>query len=207
MNKKYFIAIGVSLVLVISIAIAYAALQTTLTVTVNKVTQNALTWNVGFNPTSGSVTGTAVGSSDWNRSCGTATIASATTITVADSQLTKPGDACIYKFTIKNSGGITAKLSSAKPTAPSGITCTTTNASSSASAKMVCGNITYQLVASATPNTTTYDITTTNFTTGHTIAANATKDVYLVAQYTGSAPSDAAVNHTGGKFTIIYGQA
>lgn len=205
--QSYKLLLLIAVVMVASIGIAYAALSTTLTVTVNKVTQNAYEWN----PRITSCTVSTVGTSTTGTSCGAATVATGgLAVTIADTTLSKPEDACIYKCTISNvktgtPATIAAKVNSVVPTSPSGITCTNTNASSSASATMVCGNITYGVYATATASGTT--ITKTNFTTGQTIASGATKDFYLVAQYTGSSLNSTAVTHTGGKFTFTLAQA
>ena len=144
MRKKYTIFLIAVIAAICGVAIAYSALSTTLTITTNKITQNALTWNVAF--TTGTVNGTAGGTGTTGRSCGQATV-NATSITVADTTLSKPEDSCTYAFTIKNTGGIAAKLGSIVPTKPteSGVTCTITNASTSAGASMVCGNLTYKI--------------------------------------------------------------
>ncbi|MBR2678461.1 MAG: hypothetical protein IKE63_03495 [Bacilli bacterium] len=204
MNKKYSMILGAAIMSVFAIVIAYAALSATLTITTNKITQNALTWNVGF--TTGTVNATAVGTSATGRTCGSATVA-ATSITVADTTLSKPGDGCIWKFTVKNTGGIAAKLSSIVPAEPSSTSCTKTNASSSAGAQMVCGNLTYS-INSAASNSSGTTITKTGLTTGSTLAASTgSLDVYLVVQYTGTGLNGSAVTQSGGKFTFTYEQA
>ena len=196
-KQKLKFLLLISAIILASIGIAYAALSTTLTITMNKVTQNALTWNVAFN--TGSVTGTASGTSDTGLSCGTAT-AAATAITVADTTLSKPGDKCTYAFTIKNTGGIAAKLGTLVPTKPSSITCTTQNASTSVGAQMVCGNLTYKI--------TTDSAGSTPLKTGTTIAASTgTQAVYLIVSYTGTDINSSDVTQSGGKFTFTYNQA
>lgn len=210
-NRKLKMILLIAFVLVVSVGIAYAALSATLTITFGNVVQNKLTWNVAFDTTSTTVTPTLVGSSATGRSCGNATVA-ADSVTVANTTLSKPGDACIYKLTIKNSGDIDASLASVVPTAPTSTTCTPTSASASASAKLVCGNITYQLVKTASPNNTTYAITTTNLTTGTALAkatsstSPTTMDTYLVVQYTGSSLASTATTQTGAKFTLTFNQ-
>ena len=67
---KYFLLLAG--ILVVGVGVAYAALSTTLTVTFGKVTQNAITWNVGFQGSS--ATGTSSGTSTTGLSCGAATI-------------------------------------------------------------------------------------------------------------------------------------
>ena len=126
----------VALVLLAGVSIAYAALSTTLNITFGKVTQNALTWNVGFTGTE--ATGETGGTSGTGRSCGKATI-TASAITLADTTLSKPGDKCTYTFTIKNSGTVGAKLNTITPTAPTSITCGIATGGT-----LECGNITYK---------------------------------------------------------------
>lgn len=193
-NLKFLLLL--SAILVVGVVVAYAALSTTLTITFGNVTQNALTWNVAF--TTGTVNGTAGGTSGTGRSCGAATV-TANSVSVAATTLSKPGDSCTYALQIKNTGGIAAKIDSIKPTAPSGVTCTITNASSSASAQMVCGNLTYKLAASADGATA--------LKTGTNLAATSgTQAAYLIVSYTGTGLNSSAVTQTGGKITIVYGQ-
>ena len=121
-------------VLLVGVTVAYAALSATLNVTVNKVTQNAGSFSVVFNNTGSSVAATTVGgTSATGRSCGTATI-TASSVTISDTQLSKPDDSCQYTLVLKNTGTITAKLVSITPTNPSGTTCST-----SSGARMICG--------------------------------------------------------------------
>ena len=208
-RSNYLKILGVALVMVVSIGIAYAALSATLTVTTNKVTQNALTWAITMSCSKTN----DVGTSTTGRSCGEVRSSTngTTAVIIEDTTLSKPEDGCVYKCTITNSGTIGARINPTNgivPTSPTSTTCTNTTASSSATAKMVCGNITYGIYASATVSGTT--ITTTNQTipsTGVAIAAGGTKDVYLVVQYTGSGVNSSAVTQSGGKFTFNIGQA
>ncbi len=187
----------VAMIMVAGIGIAYAALSTTLTVTMNKVTQNALTWNVAF--VAGTVNGTAGGTGSAGRSCGAATV-TANSVTVADTTLSKPEDSCTYALTIQNTGGIDATLASLVPTEPSSTTCTKTNASSSVGASMVCGNLTYKITTNAAGSTP--------LKTGTTIAkTSGTQAVYLIVTYTGTTLNSSAVTQSGGKFTFTYNQA
>ena len=174
------------------ISIAYALLNASLTVTVNKVTQSAMTWKVQFDTSGSPVAGTAGGTSGTGRTCGAATV-TANAVTIADTTLSKPNDSCKWTLTIKNTGSIDAKLKTITLTEPSGITCTKTGAS------MVCGNITYKLTTDTGGNTV--------LTTGGTLAkTSGTLTVYLHAIYTGTSVNSAAVTHTGAKFTVLYEQ-
>ena len=184
-------------ILVVGVGIAYAVLSATLTITFGNVTQNKLTWNVAFE--AGTFEGTAGGTSDTGRSCGTAT-ATATAVTVNETTLSKPGDSCTWALSIKNTGGIIAKLGSLKPTNPTSTTCTATNASTSVGASLVCGNLTYKITTDAAGNTP--------LKTGSTIAATSgVQPVYLIVSYTGTGVNSAAVTQTAGKFTFVYNQA
>ena len=134
-NGKKFLSIAIAVMaLLIGVTVAYAALSATINITVNKITQNAVTWNVAF--ATGTVTPTVGGtSSDVGRSCGNATV-TATTVMVANTTLSKPDDSCTYELTIQNTGDIDAILSTITPVTPTSATCTNSGAS------MVCGNIT-----------------------------------------------------------------
>ncbi len=183
------------LMALVAISVGYAAMQSVLTITTNTVTQSTQTWNIGFVP--GTATATVGGTSATGRSCGAATL-TANSVTVANTMLSKPGDSCTYALPIKNNGTITAELNSIVPGAPTSTSCTTTEATTSASAQMVCGNITYKLVGNAAG--------TQNFVTGTTLAANATTTAYLVIAYTGSEPSGSQISQAAGKFTLTYNQ-
>ena len=188
-KQNLLIGIYIMVIVLVGISVAYAALSTTLNITTNKITQSALTWSVGFTGTS--ATATAGGTSATGRSCGTATITSSS-VTVADTTLSKPDDSCTYTLNIKNSGTIPAKLTTITPTAPSGISCTNSGAS------MVCGNITYSLATTSDGNTL--------LALNSTLAADATQTVYLIVKFTGSNPSGTSIVHSGGKFTLVYSQ-
>ena len=185
------ISLAVVSVLVLGIVVAYAALSTVLNVSFSGITQNALTWNVGFQGSSAS--GAAAGTSSTGRSCGTANITS-NSVSVASTTLSKPGDKCTYTLTIRNSGSIAATLSSITPTKPTGITCGTASG-----ATMVCGNITYKLTSDSGGNSAISQNTT--------LAAGASNTVYLVASYTGTGLNSSAVTQSGARFTLNYAQA
>ena len=190
-NETLRLVLAVALVLLVGVSVAYAALSTTLNITFGKVTQSALTWDVGFVP--GSVTATAGGTSDTGRSCGTATV-TAGSVSLADTTLSKPGDKCTWTLQIQYSGSVGAKLNTITPTAPSGISCGTASG-----ANLVCGNITYNLTTDSGGGTI--------LSTGGTLAAGNTQTVYLVAKYTPTnAVQSSAITHTGAKFSLVYAQ-
>lgn len=137
-RKKLVITLTiVGIVLLLSISVAYAALSTTLTTTVNKVTQNVLTWDIGFVP--GTITGVATSSTN-SAVCGTAT-ATATTISGVSAILTGTGDKCEYTYQIRNNGDIAAKVSNIIFTPPSpGGNCSFNGTWS----QYTCGNVTIE---------------------------------------------------------------
>jgi len=195
-RKRLYIIMCTLAVAVVGLSIAYAALSTQLTVTMNSVSSSdtPLVWQVGFQP--GTVTPTAGGTSATGRSCGNATVETAS-VTVAATQLSKPDDSCTYALTIKNTGTIAATLASIVPTQPTGtgVTCSTASG-----ATMVCGNITYKL--------TTDSAGSTALVTGGTLAAETgTLPVYLVVKYTGSTVASSAITQSAGAFTLTYNQA
>ncbi len=192
-KKGLSIGVTVIVVMVLGVTIAYAAslLTNTLDVTINKVTQNALSWNVAFQ--TGSVNATPGGSSDsTGRSCGVATV-TADTATVAASTLSKPGDSCTYALSVRNTGDINAILSTITPISPASTQCDTNGAT------MVCGNITYKLAINATGS----PLLNINSTLPKT---NRVQPIYLIIEYTGATTSTTAVQQASGGFTLVYTQ-
>ena len=189
-HKTFLVSAGVVLVLLLAITVVYAALSTTLNITINRVSQNAISWNVAFS--TGSVTPTVGGTGDAGRSCGTATV-DATTVTVANTTLSKPDDSCTYQLTINNTGSIDARLGTITPVHPSSTSCTDSGAS------MVCGNITYKLATNSTGTTLLATNSTIAKTTG-------TQTVYLIIKYTGATTSNTATTQSSGGFTLVYNQ-
>lgn len=180
------------LTLVISLGcltLAYAVLSTSLNINFGNVTQNALTWDVGFEE--GTITGISAGTSETGRSCGTAAV-TATTVTLGTTSLSKPGDKCTYPLKIKNNGGIAATLTSIASKNPASISCTEGESS------MVCGNITYKLT-SDNDGTTALPINTTIDIDGETTA-------YLVVSYTGNSLNSSSATQTNGGFVVTYSQ-
>ena len=185
-NNKSIIIVTILCAALFGISIAYAALSATLTITMGKVTQNALTWNVGFE------TGTVNGTSTGGATCGQAT-ATSDSVTVANTTLATLHDKCVYKLKVKNTGSVAAQLSAISAKTPSSVTCNTTTTS-----QMVCGNITYKLTTDAAGSTL--------LGTGGTLAASSgTLDVYLSAEYTGTETGASSEQNNGG-FTLTYSQ-
>ncbi len=189
-NREVYVILSVLCVAVVILAVAYAALSSTLEINFGTVSQNVQSWNVGFIP--GTATATSKGTSTTGLVCGSATVTT-DTVTVADSSISKPGDSCTYKLTVKNSGSINAKLSTITPVDPASTSCTKDGAS------MVCGNITYKL--------TTDDVGTTLLTANASLETAKSQTVYLSATYTGTGLQSEAVTQSGAGFTLVYNQA
>ena len=94
-NNRSMLIIALLCAALFGIAVAYAALSATLNITFNKISQDALVWNVGFE--TGTVTATASGSS--SISCGEASV-TANTVTIANTVLGTLHDKCIYKLKV-----------------------------------------------------------------------------------------------------------
>ena len=163
-RQNLMVVIYIMVVVIAGVSVAYAALSTTLSITTSKITQNALSWEVGFR--SGNVTPTSTGSSNSGRVCGTATVTSST-VTIANTTLSKPDDTCTYELVVENSGSIDATLATITPVSPSSTSCTNSGAS------MVCGNITYKLTTDSAGNTLLTTGGTLENTTGN-------QKIYLV---------------------------
>lgn len=193
MKNKYVMTLIGAFGLLLAVSIAYAALSTTLTITANKVTQQALTWNVAL--VTGTLTATEEGTAS-GRVCGTATVTT-TNITVANTTLSKPGDGCVYTFQVRNSGDIAAKLGTITPTKPTGtgVTCATASGGN-----MVCGNITYKITTNSTGTT----VATSSNTT---VNAGQTKTLYLVVRYTGTSLSSSTIEQSSASFSMPFNQA
>ena len=192
-NQQLRFLLIVAAVLISGVGIAYAIFQTTLTITFNKVTQNAITWDIGFDTSGGtSVTATAAGTSATGRSCGTATL-TANSVSVAATTVSKPGDKCTYTLTIKNNGTVPGTLTAITPTNPSGsgVSCTQSGAS------ITCGKVKYSLTTDAAGST----LLTTG---GSALAANASRTIYLVIAFNGNEAQTTAVTQTNAKFTLKY---
>lgn len=174
--------------IILGLSIAYAALSATLNVTVGKITQNSLSWNVGFQ--TGSVTGTAYGAT--GLVCGTATV-TANTVSIANSTLTTLHDKCTYPLTIQNTGTVGATLGNIAQLTPSGVSCTGSGAT------MVCGNITYKLATNQAGST----LLTTNLDLA---AQTGTQPVYFIAEYTGETTGGEASVQQNVGFTLTYNQ-
>ncbi len=196
-RKKRFVIvlIVVVVVLLLSVSIAYAALSSTLTITTQKITQQVLTWDIGFNP--GTVTCTVVTNNSGLTSCGTATV-TATTISGIDAIVSEAGDKCACTFTILNKGSIAGKISTINITKPENTTCTTSGST------MTCGNIVYKLHYSTASSTSLVSV-------NDTIAAQSgstptSKTVVLTIEHSSSTGPTNDVYQRGFAYNILYTQ-
>ena len=189
-TNKLYIMLAIVLVAVVVLGVAYAAMSTVLTINAGKVTQNALSWNVAFDTASATVNATAGGTSATGRTCGAAKV-SASTLTFADTTLSKPGDTCTWSFTIKNTGSIAAKVSGFTYTKPVS-SCTTSGAT------MTCGKLTYKITTNGS----------TELAQNSTIAAGGKQAIKVVASYTDNSNLlGSAATYSGAQIKITYTQA
>ncbi|MBQ6135046.1 MAG: hypothetical protein IJI60_01875 [Bacilli bacterium] len=190
-NRSVFI-VALLCTCLLGISIAYAVLSTTLTVTLSQMSQQALTWNVGFQ--TGTVTGTRGGTDGGSASlvCGDATV-TANSVTVANTTLATLHDKCTYHLIVLNTGSVDAELSTVTAVEPPSATCTENGAT------MVCDNTTYKLTTDAAGQSL--------LTTGGTlVATTGTLDVYLIVEYTGESTGGTNADQNNGGFTLIYSQ-
>ena len=194
-NKALVISlITLVIVLLLSISIGYAALSKTLTMTTNKITQNAMSWDIGFE--TGTITGVAT-SSTGTADCGTAT-ATKTTISGISTTLTGAGDKCAYTFKILNNGSIGGKITAINITKPTSTTCSISGST------MVCGDITYKLHYDSATSTSLVAVNNTIAAKSGSTATQ--KTVVLTIEYTGTTASATDYSQSGFSYKITYGQ-
>lgn len=201
-KKKIYFVLVLLLFCVLGLSIAYAALSTTLNINFGNVTQSQQTWNIAFYPT-----GTVQGNNNsTGATCGDASV-QALSINIGATTLSKPGEKCIWTFTVKNSGSLAAKLSGIAAVAPTS-TYADDNCIVDSSKIIKCHNVWYTLAS---------DVSGTALTTGSILNSNATKTIYVIAEYVDTdlagavniaATTSAAteVTHSNAKFTIAYKQ-
>lgn len=192
-KRLVFTIIFVLVISIASISIGYAALSTSISITMNKIAQNAMTWNIGFK--TGTVSGSVTTNNSGNAVCGSAT-ATSTTISGVAPKL-GIGDKCAYTFYIQNNGTIGGKISSITITKPSSTTCTTSGST------MTCGNIVYKLRNNSATSTSLV-------ATGNTIAAKSgstatSKTVVLTIEHNGTSEAGSYAQN-GFQYTINFTQ-
>lgn len=194
-RNKLIVVLIVLLIISLFLAIGYSALSTVLNVDFGTVSQSVQTWEVGFEVNS-SINATIGGLGPTGRECGTAST-TATTATIADTTLSKPGDSCRWTLKVKNTGTIGAILNSVSASYGT-LSCTKTTPTTGVTPKIVCGNITYKITSDANGNTL--------LAANQTIAANTYKYVYLFAVYTGSDIHSGNITQSGVSFSLVYNQ-
>lgn len=205
--KRMTLAILLLIVIVFAISIAYSVLSSTLTLNVNKITQTPQSWDVGFVP--GTVNGIANGDTLEGIVCGDATV-TATSVVVSQAELSQPQDSCTYPLTIRNSGTISAKLTSITTVIPSyskqeeddqGLITNTVGMANctSSGATLTCGNTSYTITTDSSGNTPLTTNTTINPNNGET-------QVYLILKYIGQPQLYTTYTYEGGGFNLVYNQ-
>lgn len=192
-RRKYnilFLVICIFVVAAFALTIAYAALRTNLNVNFGNITQSALTWDVKINSAS-LYSSTSTNATKINCS---APSYNNTTISGINVKFTKFGDRCVYTFSVKNNGTISAKITSISMKNPTGVSCVTNSTS------IVCGDITYSLKYSSS-STSTYVPAI-----GNSLGAGSTRTFYLIVEYTGASSATSNFSHSNFGATVNYGQ-
>lgn len=192
-DKSIIFVIFILMIATLALSIAFSSLSTLLNINYGDVNQSAQTWDVGFDTSGSPLAASSTGTSAAGRICGAATITK-DSVSVADTQLSKPGDTCTWSLTIQNLGTIDAKLNSVTPIIGEN-SCTISGSS------MECGNITYKLATDQAG--TTLLSGQINSTLAKT---NGTKDVYLIATYSSNSIGGSSNTQSGIGFTILYNQ-
>ena len=192
-DKLIIFVIFILMIATLALSIAFSSLSTLLNINYGDVNQTAQTWDVGFDISGSPLAASSTGTSPAGRICGAATITK-DSVSVADTQLSKPGDTCTWALTVKNNGTIDAELNSVTPI-------TGENSCTISGSSMECGNITYKL-ATDTAGTTLLS-SQLNSTLAKT---NGTKDVYLIATYSSNSIGGSSNTQSGIGFTILYNQ-
>lgn len=195
-QQKLSFMIVAFLVVIAGLSVAYAALSTTLNINVDKVTANKIDWDVSM---SCSLT-TSGGTSATGRSCG-AVSTSGTSITVADSQLSKPGDYCLYTCTVTNGSDVAISLGNIASTAPT--KASGTESCTASGSAITCTYVKYQLCTAQSSGTCSTALSTSN----GSVPANSTKTIYLLNSFTSTSLNTAGAVLTNAKFTLTYNQA
>lgn len=189
-DKSIIFVIFILMIATLALSIAFSSLSTLLNINYGDVNQSAQTWDVGFDTSGSPLAASSTGTSAAGRICGAATITK-DSVSVADTQLSKPGDTCTWSLTIQNLGTIDAKLNSVTPIIGEN-SCTISGSS------IECGNITYKLATDQAG--TTLLSSQINSTLAKT---NGTKDVYLIATYSSNSIGGSSNTQSGIGFTIL----
>ncbi len=201
-RKNYnvlFMVIGILVFGIVCLSIAYAVLSSTLETKFGEITQESLTFDVGFKYYSNMVTEPLHPMLSNNLvECNSISPKSKTTITGIKVKFNEPGNYCKYYIPIYNKGNIDAQITSITPKMPSGVSCSILNGG----ATMVCGDITYKL--GYTKNTNQPQI-------GDVIkkksgSTDTEETITLTIEYTGNSAYQSSFSQAGFGFSIVYGQ-
>lgn len=177
-KEKNVIGIVALIVAIVGLSVGFAAFTSTITVaTTGTYTPPSSDWNVAFSCTP---TATVAGSA----TCGKGTV-SGTTWSGLTATLVKPGDACTWTCSIKNSGKYTAYLNAVSGGAISACT----PAATSDLATSACSDITF---------------TKTPSSASGSIAAGGTQTVTLKLTYGGDVYTDESITITISDLTYKY---
>ena len=179
-SKIFYIIIFILIISIATLTIVYAALQTQLNINFGYVNQDAYTWNVQFNTTASTASLSKYSTDQsYGFTCNAATL-SANTITIDNTQLTKPDDYCVWGFKVENYGTMPAKLNSINPST-TGDSCTIDGVT------ITCGCVTFKLAKNA-DGTSLLDATST--LKSHNASDYTALQLYLRAYYNKSTASD-----------------
>ena len=142
-------------------------------------------WNVGFKK--GSV------QELYGKAYCSSALASNTSVSLGDIILSNRGDACIYEFTIRNTGSVDAILSDLAAQSPNETPCASNNSI------MICNNLTYSL----TTDPEGYYPVEMNEIIKKT---NGSMKVYFTVRYTGDTEFEQDDVQSNGGFTLIFKQ-
>ena len=194
------VALSALIVAIVSITVAFAAMSTTLTINGTGVMQTA-SWDIRFVPAT--LTSATTGSA----SITTAPTLTETTLGTFAIVLTRPGDSIVYTFDVTNDGTIDARIGTLLQNGIAVTTAANTNAvctglaldpaDATADAALVCGNLTYTLV---------YTATGVPVMLNDTLTAGQTRNLTLRIAYTGTTLPTDDVQITGLGLSITYVQ-
>ena len=189
------VALAALFMAIIGMSVAFAAMSTTLQIDGTAAMQTA-NWDVRF------VTGTLNSTTTTYASITTMPTLTTNNLGTFQAVLTRPGDTVTFTFDVTNAGTINARINEILRNGVVGGTpvCTgtaTDEATATADAAIVCGNLTYTL---------TYTDGGAAVSLNDTLTAGQTRNLTLTLSYTGTTlPSD-DVQITGLGITVTYVQ-
>lgn len=195
-RRKKFVLVFliIAVVLLFGVTIAYSVLNKSLSISTQGVTQQTMTWDIGFQP------GTVVGETSSSNSyiqCGEATVTK-NVVSGISTVLAGVGDKCSYPIQIVNNGTIAGMISNIVFTQPLNTNC---NISGST---MVCGDITYQM---RYDNSNSSNLLEIGDVINEKSGSSATiQTVVLTIEHTGSVASLEDYSQSGFAYQLTYAQ-